>query len=224
MGEAAVFFVGGEIAQAEGGGVGGIALIDLLEGEILGLDLVIAGIHGPAVVGIEDDYRAAFVDAEAELFGGGFVIGESEAVADASAVEGMIDERGAPIGRGRDGLQDARAEGQGAGEFFGVGFEAADEGSVLIEEDEEEECAGGKSGEMPFSQGKRAEEAERVDGGDEGKSGDEETDPAGGVIELEIFGEERGDAEGDETEFEKEQAVFPPGGGAWGAAEVQSGH
>ncbi len=224
MGEAAVYFVGGEIPDAEDGGVGGVALINLLEGEILGLDFVIAGIHGSAVAGIEDDYRAAFVDTEAELIGGGFVIGEGEAVADASAVEGMIDERGAPIRRRRDGLQDARAEGQGAGEFFGVGFEACDEGSVLIEENEEEEGAGGESGEMPFSQGERAEKAERVDGGDEGKAGDEETDPACGVMELEIFGEERGDAEGDETEFEKEQAVFPPGGDAGGAAEVQSGH
>jgi hypothetical protein len=77
---------------------------------------------------------------------------------------------------------------------------------------------------MPFSQGERAEKAERVDGGDEGKAGDEETDPPGGVMELEIFGEKRRDAKGDESEFEKEQAVFPPGGGAGGAAEVQSGH
>src|SRR5208283_5170983 len=99
MGEAAVFFVGGEIAQAEGGGVGGIALIDLLEGEIFGLDFVFAGFHGFAVVGIEDRDRAVIMDAEAELFGGGFVVGESEAVADAGAVNGMVDERGAPISR-----------------------------------------------------------------------------------------------------------------------------
>jgi hypothetical protein len=135
--EAAVYFVWREIPNAENGEVGGVALIDLLEGEILGLDFVIAGIHGAAVVGIEDHYGAAFADTQSELIGGGFVIGEGEAVADASAVEGMIDERGAPIGRCRDGLQDARAEGQGAGEVLGVGFEAGDEGSVLIEENEE---------------------------------------------------------------------------------------
>src|SRR5208282_5573027 len=167
MREAAVFFVGGEIAQAEGGGVGGIALIDLLEGEIFGLDFVFAGFHGFAVVGIEDRDRAVIMDAEAELFGGGFVGGESEAVADAGAVNGMVDERGAPISRGSDSFQHARAKGQIAGQFLGVGFEAGYKRGVLIEKDENELGKKKTPYEMPSLRSERAEEAERVDGGDE---------------------------------------------------------
>ena len=60
-GEAAVFFVGGEVADTEDGGVGGIALVDLLEGQIVGLDFVFAGFHGFAVVGIEHSDGAVFV-------------------------------------------------------------------------------------------------------------------------------------------------------------------
>ena len=224
MGEAAVYFVGGEVAEAEGGEVGGIALVDLLEGEIFGLDYIFAGFHGFAIIGIEDDDGAVFVHAEAELFGGGFVVGEREAVADAGAVNGMVDERGAPITGGGDSFQHARAKGQIVGELFGVGFEAGDEGGVLVEEDEKEEGAEGERGEMPFLRGERAEEAEHADGGDEGEAGDEEADPAGALIRMEIFREERGDREGDDAEFEKEKTVFPPGGSAGGAAEVQSGH
>lgn len=223
-GEAAVKFVRGEIAETEDRGVGGIALVDLLEGEIFGLNFVFAGFHGFAVIGIEDDHGTVFADAKAELFGGGFVVGEGEAVADAGAIDGMVDEGGAPITGGGDGFQYARAEGQGAGEFFGVGFEAGDERGVLVEKDEKEECARRESGEMPFLRGERTEEAERVDGGNESEAGDEEADPTGALIELEIFGEERGDAKGDDAEFEEEKAVFPPGSGAGGAAQIQSGH
>jgi len=104
VGEAAVYFVGGEAAEAEDGGVGRIALVDLLEGEIFGLDNIFAGFHGFTVIGIEDHYGAVFSDAETELFGGGFVVGKGEAVADAGAVDGMIDERGAPIAWGRNGF------------------------------------------------------------------------------------------------------------------------
>ena len=224
MGEAAVYFIGGEVAEAEDGGVGGNALVDLLEGEIFWLDDIFAGFHGFAVIGIEDHYGAVFSDAEAELFGGGFVVREGKAVADAGAVDGMIDERGAPIAGSRDGFQYARAKRQVAGELFGVGFEAGDEGGVLVEEQEKEEGASRESDEMPLMRSERAEEAERVDGGDESKARDEEADPAGALMELEIFREERGNAEGDDTEFEKEKTVFPPRSGAWRAAKVQSGH
>jgi len=47
----------------------------------LRLDYIFAGFHGLAVIGIEDDDGAVLVDAEAELFGGGFVVGEGETVA-----------------------------------------------------------------------------------------------------------------------------------------------
>ena len=224
MGEAAVYFVGGEVAEAEDGRVGRIALVDLLEREIFRLDNIFAGFHGFAVIGIEDHYGAVFSDAEAELFGGGFVVGEGEAVADAGAVDGMIDERGAPIAGSGDGFQYARAKRQVVRKFFGVGFEASDEGGVMVEEDKEEKGASRESDEMPLMRGERAEEAERVDGGDESEARDEEADPTGALMELEIFREERGDAVGDDTEFEKEKTVFPPGGGAWRAAKIQSGH
>ena len=77
-------------------------------------------------------------------------------MADAGAVDGMVDEWSAPIGGCGDGFQDASAEGQRASEFFGVGFKAGHESAVLIDEDKEEEGASGKSGEMPFLRGERA--------------------------------------------------------------------
>lgn len=224
MGEAAVYFVGGEVAEAERGRVGGIALVDLLQGEIFGLDNIFAGFHGFAVIGIEDHYGAVFSDAQAELSGGGFVVGEGETVADASTVNGMIDERGAPIAGSRDAFQYARAKGQIVGQLFGVSFEAGDEGGVLVEENEKEHGASSESGEMPFLRGERAEETQRVDGGDESEARDEQADPARALIGIEIFREKRCDAKGYDTEFEKKKAVFPPIGGAWRAAKVQSGH
>ena len=224
VGEAAVYFIGGEVAKAKDGRVGRIALVDLLEREIFGLDNIFAGFHGFAVIGIEDHYAAVFPDAEAELFGGGFVVGEGKAVADAGAVYGMIDERGAPIAGSRDGFQYPCAKRQVPGELFGVGFEAGNKGGVLVEEDKKEKGASRDSDEMPLMRSERAKEAERVDGGDESEARDEKADPAGALMELEIFREERGDAEGDDTEFEKEKAVFPPRSGAWRAAKVQSGH
>jgi len=159
VGEAAVYFVGGEIPEAEGGGIGGIALVDLLEGEIFGLDFIFAGFHGFAVIGIKDDHGAAFVDAQAKLFGGGFVVGEGEAVANAGAVDGMVDERDAPIGGSGDSFQYAGAEGQGAGEPFGVGLEAGDKGGVLVEKNEKEEGPSGEHSEMPFLRSERTQEA-----------------------------------------------------------------
>jgi len=41
-------------------------------------------------------------------------------------------------------------EGQVAGELFGVGFEASDEGGVPVEKDETEEGASRESDEMPL--------------------------------------------------------------------------
>jgi len=94
----------------------------------------------------------------------------------------------------------------------------------LIDEDEEEDGARGECGEMPFLRRERAEEAERENGGDDGEARDDQADPAAALIEVHVFGEERGDEERDGAEFEEKVVVFPPGGEAGGAAEVQAGH
>jgi len=158
------------------------------------------------------------------LFGGGFVVRESEAVGDAGAVDGVVDEEGAPTRGGINGFQDAGAKGQGLRDFFGVGFDAGDERGVLIKKNEKEKCDGRKSREMPFFRGERTEETESVDGGDESEARNEQTDPARVLTEPEVFREKRSDTEGNGAELEKEKAVFPPNDGAWRAAEVQSGH
>jgi hypothetical protein len=75
--QATVEFAGCQVADAEFGEIGGVALIDLLEREIVFLDLVIAELEGFAVVdGRGDDRATVGIDTNAEFQGGGFVIGD----------------------------------------------------------------------------------------------------------------------------------------------------
>ncbi len=139
--EAAVEFAGGEVADAELGKVGGIALVELLEWKVFCLDLIVAELEGFAVVnGGGDDGAAVGVNTDAEFEGGGFVIGDEKTVANTGAIHEVQIER-AIAGRCVDAAGDASAEGQLMSDGFGVFFEAIEDAGVLVEEYEEESGA-----------------------------------------------------------------------------------
>jgi len=94
--EAAVFFVFGEVTDADLGEVLGVALIDLLEREVFFLDVVYAGLHVLAVVNGGGDDRTSLARADTKLTGGGFVVGNEETVADTGAI-GDVEEDGAVV-------------------------------------------------------------------------------------------------------------------------------
>ena len=98
--EAAVAFAGDEVADAEFGKVGSVALIELLQREIVFLDLVIAELEGFAVVNGRGDQRAAVgIDTDAELQSGGLVVGDEETVGYAGTIDEVHVERAIPGGR-----------------------------------------------------------------------------------------------------------------------------
>ena len=75
--EAAVAFAGDEVADAEFGKVGSVALIELLQREIVFLDLVIAELEGFAVVdGGGNEGAAVGIDTNSEFQRRRFVIGD----------------------------------------------------------------------------------------------------------------------------------------------------
>ena len=139
--QAAVEFTGDKVADAEFGEVGGVALIELLQGEIVSLDLVIAELEGFAVVNRGGDERAAVgIDTNAEFQRGRLVIRDEETVGYAGTIDEVHVECAIPGGR-VDTASDASAEGQLVGDGFGIFLEAIEEDGVLVKKDEEESSA-----------------------------------------------------------------------------------
>ena len=139
--EAAVAFAGDEVADAEFGEVGGVALIELLQREIVSLDLVIAELQGFAVVNGGGDERAAVgIDTNAEFQRGGLVIRDEEAVGYAGTIDEVHVQCAIPGGR-VDTASDTSAERQLVGDGFGIFLEAIEEASVLVKKDEKKSSA-----------------------------------------------------------------------------------
>ena len=176
--QSAIEFAGGQVADAEFGEVGGIALVELLKREIVFLDLIVAKLHGFTVVDSGSDERAAIGDnANAEFQSGGFVIGDEKTVRDAGTIDEMH-VQGAIAGRRVDTAGDTRPEGQLMRDCFGVFLEAIEEAGVLIKKDEEENGTKRECGKVPWVRAKRAEYSESEDGADERETSNDAADPA----------------------------------------------
>ena len=122
--ERAGFLAGGEVAGAEDGEVGGVALINVDEGRVGGADDVVPCFHFLGVGGPVGDKWTSGIDVDVELTGGRFVVGIGEAVGYAGAVDDVLNKLDTRILSRRKRGNDPRSEGERVGEGFGVCFEA----------------------------------------------------------------------------------------------------
>src|SRR6202051_4610651 len=84
------FLAGGEVAGAEDGEVGGVALINVDEGRVGGADDVVPCFHFLGVGGPVGDEWTSGTDVNVKLAGGRFVVGIGEAVGYAGAVDDVM--------------------------------------------------------------------------------------------------------------------------------------
>src|SRR5690242_14017975 len=193
-----------EGSGAEFGPVGVVALVDGGERRIGGFHDVIAAGHGFGVVGAGADEGIAGSCADAELQGGGFVVGEIEAAADAGAIDGVMNELDAPVAGSVQHGDDAGAVGKRGDEALGIGCEAVEVGGVAVEEDKEHGSANGKSERAGFARLEGSKDAETKNGGNGGEARDNQPNPAGVDVGVNVLGEKECRGERDEIEFERE--------------------
>lgn len=166
--QAAVAFASDEVADAKFGEVGGITLIDLFEGKVFFLDLIVAELESFAVVHCGGgEGTAVGIDSNAEFPGGRFVVGDEETAANAGAIDEVHVQR-AVAGRSVDATGDPSAEGQLAGDGLGVFLEAIEEAGALVEKNKKEGGAGSTCDEVPEAMAERAKKGKSEDGTDEG--------------------------------------------------------
>ena len=129
--EPSVYLARLQIANAKFRQITRIALIYLLERQIILLHFVIAGLHVFAVLGRRDGNRAIFPNSQAKLPRCGFVVGNEEAVPHAGAIHAVqcdhamfrwLENRG----------QHTRPRRQGPRNLLGVVFQAVKQSRIAI--------------------------------------------------------------------------------------------
>src|SRR5246127_3346347 len=103
----------------------------------------------------------------------------------------------------------ARAERKSASDPFGVGLHAAKKAGVLIEERKKHSCQRNRNQQVPGPRGKRGQPAQAENGADQREASHERSNPPTGRIGMQILGQQRGSAEGNEVEFDDQASFFP---------------